>query len=166
MPPSLEPPLAAFLERFRSILLAVFGEDLISLALYGSYARGAATPESDIDLLAVVEDGSADPMGRAVTASIQAERTAEYASLKKGGWGPVVSCPALTRKEAIEFHWIYLDMVQEALLLHDKDHFLKNRLQELGQRLHALGSRKSVLPDGSWYWDLKPGLQPGEVIEL
>jgi len=29
-----------------------------------------------------------------------------------------------------------------------------------------LGSRKVILGNGSWYWDLKPDWKPGEVIEL
>ena len=166
MPRDLDPSLAVFLERFKAILLEGFGPDLVSLALYGSYARGTSRPESDIDLLAVVEDGTAEPRERAVTASLRAADTVEYGRLKNGGLGPILSCPVLTRAEAVEFHWLYLDMVEEAVLLHDKGGFLKNRLQELARKLAELGSRRTVLPDGSWYWDLKPGLRPGEVIEL
>jgi hypothetical protein len=29
-----------------------------------------------------------------------------------------------------------------------------------------LGSRRIELPDGGWYWDLKPDWRPGEVVDL
>ncbi len=35
----------------------------------------------------------------------------------------------------------------------------RNRLQELG-------AKKVSLPDGSYYWDLKPNWKPKEVIEI
>jgi len=33
-----------------------YGAKVLQLILYGSHARGSATPESDVDLLVVVED--------------------------------------------------------------------------------------------------------------
>jgi len=51
---------ASYLERLKHCLvesfLAVFGQDLVSLVLFGSYARGDYTAESDVDLLVVLED--------------------------------------------------------------------------------------------------------------
>ena len=36
--------------------MAVYADDLVVCALFGSYARGTATPESDIDLLVVARN--------------------------------------------------------------------------------------------------------------
>ena len=34
------------------------------------------------------------------------------------------------------------------------------------ERLLELGAKKVSLPDGSYYWDLKPDWKPREVIEI
>jgi hypothetical protein len=57
-------------------------------------------------------------------------------------------------------------MVGDAILLFDRDGFFESVLDELRARMRALGSRRVMLPDGSWYWDLKPDFRFGEVVEL
>jgi len=42
--------------RFTEALRERLGERLLAVALFGSVARGEATPDSDIDLLVVVSD--------------------------------------------------------------------------------------------------------------
>jgi predicted nucleotidyltransferase len=39
----------------REATVVAYGERLISLAVFGSWARGTATPASDLDLLVVAE---------------------------------------------------------------------------------------------------------------
>lgn len=46
--------LQAVLEKTRQGLVEIFGDKLEKLLLYGSYAKGEARPESDIDLFIVV----------------------------------------------------------------------------------------------------------------
>jgi predicted nucleotidyltransferase len=50
-------------ERFASRLEDELGDDMRALWLYGSRARGAAHPESDVDLL-LIADGGRDRYGR------------------------------------------------------------------------------------------------------
>ena len=51
LPSSLRPPLQAFSARLRGI----FGERLREVRLFGSYARGEANEDSDVDVLVVVD---------------------------------------------------------------------------------------------------------------
>ncbi len=44
------------LDQIKAYLRQRFGDDIVSILLYGSYARGSAKPESDIDLLVLVRD--------------------------------------------------------------------------------------------------------------
>jgi hypothetical protein len=60
---------------------------------------------------------------------------------------------------------LFLDMVEDARILHDEDDFLARRLERLRQRLAALGSQR-VWRGNAWYWILKPDLEPGEIISL
>lgn len=47
--------LQTILTETRPVLLEIFGDNLEKLWLYGSYARGEATTESDIDVMALVK---------------------------------------------------------------------------------------------------------------
>ena len=44
------------LAKFKQSLVETFGANLISFVLFGTVARGAAKPESDIDLLIIMKD--------------------------------------------------------------------------------------------------------------
>jgi predicted nucleotidyltransferase len=71
------------------------------------------------------------------------------------------------KKESdIDLLVIFLDMIENSIILLDKEEFFKRRLGELKNRLAVLGSKKVFLKDGSWYWDLKPDLVAGETFEL
>jgi len=48
-------PIETILSRCRALLAKHYGVRLKKVILYGSVARGEATPESDIDLLVVLE---------------------------------------------------------------------------------------------------------------
>jgi predicted nucleotidyltransferase len=53
--PALPPAVSAALERFERALRGRFPERLRELTLFGSYARGEAHEESDVDILVVVD---------------------------------------------------------------------------------------------------------------
>lgn len=53
---SLAPALCTSLERFRRELSARFGTRLRAVRLFGSYARGDARPDSDVDVLVLVDE--------------------------------------------------------------------------------------------------------------
>lgn len=52
--------LVAVLDQLRAGLEALYGPRLVHIILYGSQARGEALPNSDVDLLVVLQ-GSVDP---------------------------------------------------------------------------------------------------------
>jgi hypothetical protein len=60
---------------------------------------------------------------------------------------------------------LFLDMVDDARVLYDRDGFFARRLERLRTRLNELGARR-IWRGKVWYWDLKPDDQPGEVFEL
>jgi uncharacterized protein len=51
LPPALEHALGEYAERLRGL----FGERLLELRLFGSFARGEAHEDSDVDVLVLVE---------------------------------------------------------------------------------------------------------------
>lgn len=157
------------LEVFRELILKRFRENLISLVLYGSIARGNAKPESDIDLLIII-DRKREKYLESLNEILDVERKLKgmyfYDNLKEKKITPYFSFVILLKEEALENKYIYLDMIEEAIILFDKEGFFEKKLQELKRRLVELGSMKIVKADGSWYWDLKPDLKFGEEFEL
>jgi len=156
-------------EPFRSALAAAteawnsrFGEQLISLVLFGSVARGAARPSSDIDLLLIAEGLPRSLRDRRRPFLEEWERARFAAGLPSVTWNLVTKSP----EEARTHSPLYLDLVEDGMVLLDRGGFFASVLAELRARMHALGSRRVFLADGSWYWDLKPDFRFGEVVEL
>ncbi len=152
------------LNNFKQLLLGKYKDRLISLVLYGSVARGTAGAESDIDLLIILKDASAVYYER-LEPIIDIELKLRESALEAAA-PPIFSCIILSKEEAMENRNIFLDMIDVSIILYDKNNFFKNRLKELKNRLLQLGSKKVVLEDKTWYWNLKPDIAPGEVIEL
>jgi len=158
------------LARLVDILKERLGPSLVSVVLYGSVARGVARPDSDVDLL-VVLDNPPSNYHRRLDLLLSAERTLQgeevYRRVSKAlGREPFFSYLVLSKREAGERRYIFLDMVDDAVVLYDPAGFFKRTIQDLQNRLKELGARRVWLEDGTWYWDIKPDLKPGEVFNL
>jgi predicted nucleotidyltransferase len=151
----------------REATLAAYEERLVSLAVFGSWARGAATPASDLDLLVVAEPLPPSRMKRVrefrpvadatqtVRSRIWSEQHAEVEL------SPVFKTPA----ELAGGSPLYLDMTLWRVVLFDRGDVLTTFLEGLCGRMQALGSRR-VPFKGGMFWDYKPDFRPGEVVEL
>ncbi len=150
------------IKKFKQELLEKFKDDLISLVLFGSVARGTARKDSDIDILIILKDAPDSYYERlkpVVDIELKLRRDIEPMM-------PVLSSIILSLDEAKQNRNIFLDMIDDSIILYDTNNFFKNRLSELKDRLVQLGSKKVILDDDTWYWNLKPDIVAGEVIEL
>lgn len=156
---TLPAPLADDLRRYVEALERHFEERLVSVVLFGSWVRGAARPDSDLDLLVVIRDLPSDRFERHRTL-YQVPREVSEA------FAEVASPIALTPAEAERVKPYYLGMLSGHVLLHDAGGFFAGILERLRQRLGELGARHYVDKDGYEYWDLKPDWKPGDVVVL
>ena len=158
--------LGAAAERYAALLEEHLGDRLVSVVLFGSVARGEAGPNSDLDLLIVAEDL---PPGRFARLRLleAADRAfePELEALRGRGVHTRLSRVIKTRAEARRTVPLYLDMVEDARLLYDRDGFFAGVLARLRRRLAELGAERRTLGRVR-YWVLKPDLAPGEVVEL
>ena len=142
------------------------GDNLVSVALYGSVARGEARPGSDVDLLVICDEL---PEGRfARLRRLEAARAAlddDLARLRTEGIDTRLAVIVRTRDEAEHTVPLYLDMVEDARLLYDRGAFFANVLDHLRAKLVALGAERRRRGH-TRYWILKRDFTPGEVIEL
>ncbi len=149
------------LEQILDFLLKEWGNSLISVVLFGSYARGNPRLESDIDLL-IIRKGF--PSGRL-------KRRKEWLQLEKKmplseEWKEKIVPILLTPEEAVQTRPYYLGILTAHRILFDRDQFFENIFQRLKKRLEELGSRMEIDEYGDEIWILKPGSKPGEAIHL
>lgn len=155
-------------EPFRAALAAAAGAwvescpGLVSIVLFGSVARRQAGPASDLDVLLVAEGLAGSPAERRRPFQQAWERARSRQGLPAVEWNLVTKTPA----EATTRVPLYLDLVEDGVLILDRRGLFAAVLAGLRARMRELGSRRIFLPDGSWYWDLKPDFRFGEVVEL
>jgi uncharacterized protein len=143
-----------------------YGRRLVSLAVFGSVGRGTPRHDSDIDLLIVAEPLPDGRLARAAAfQAVERELGAALAGARRAGLSPVLSPVFKTPAEVDQGSPLFLDMVDDARVLHDSGDFLKGALERLRQRLARLGARR-IWKGNAWIWDLKPDYRPGEVFEL
>lgn len=156
-----------FLEKLLTEMWNAFsGGAILSVALFGSVARGEAHLESDIDLLIIHEPVPYDPVERFVLVQLKLEESEEYKALRAKGFYPNLSPIFMTIQELSLKPLILLDIIDHGIILKDERGLLNAKMERLRERVEELGSRKIVFKDGSWAWDLKPDWKPGEVIEI
>lgn len=137
----------------------------MSIALYGSVARGQAGPASDIDLFVVLQEAPSGMLARRrVLDPVRESLTPDLEELwMQGIYADFVEV-IRTAAEARKYHPLYLDMSQEAILLYDRDRFLENLLVRVGELLKKSGAERKVM-GRFWYWDLSGLSVPEEVVE-
>ena len=134
----------------------------MSIVLFGSFARNEATAGSDVDLLVVARD-----FPRRLGARRE-ELLSLYAPVREARQLPAVewNIVAKTPEEARVHSPLYLDMVEDGRILFDREGFFADVLNRMRARMRELGSRREYLPDGSWYWDLKPDFRFGDEVSI
>ncbi len=150
------------LYRVRDEAMRFYGSRLISLAVYGSVARGTATEESDIDLLVIASplpDGRIPRIREFDAVEKALEPDLEKASA--AGFPAILSPIFKTPQEANRLGSIFLDMTLERVILYDRDEYLKALLDDLARRLAEKRAVRRKQGDFT-YWILVPALNPGE----
>ena len=158
------------LKHFLALMKEEYKDKLIAVALYGSVARGEAEPTSDLDVILVIEDPTSPYEKSTKRFILKVEDRLKdgkaFRNLVKSGLYPDLRPIILSRSEASMNRYIFLDLIDDAIILFDRNDFFKKRLETLKRRLKELGSKKVESKDGGWYWILKPDLKFGEVFEL
>lgn len=143
-----------------------YGDRLLSFVIFGSVARGTMRPDSDIDLLLVVNDLPRGRLARMDDFRLL-ERTLEtqIQDAARDGIHTDLSPLLKTPEEVEQGSPLFLDMTDQAKILLDRNGFFADHLDNLRKRLREQGAKRVRL-GGGYYWILKPDLAPGEKIPL
>ncbi|MCL6610722.1 MAG: nucleotidyltransferase domain-containing protein [Peptococcaceae bacterium] len=155
-----------FLQELLEQTVQWYGERLVTLAVFGSVGRGCQRADSDIDILIIAEKL---PDGR-LRRMREFERVEEalepsLARLNETGistcLSPVIKSPGEVKRGSL----LFLDMIEDSLILYDRGGFFRSFLREFKKRLDALGARR-VVRGNAWHWVLKDKYCEGEVFDL
>lgn len=161
------------LMQFKKTLLAAgrqfYKDNLVTMAIFGSWARGTASPCSDIDLLLIADDlpnGRMKRMAQFKTVDEATRPDREKIWKDMGGLpglelSPVIKTPA----EVAVGSPLFLDMTDWIDFVFDRNSFFSGYLEGLRARLQALGARRHWAA-GGYYWEYKPDIKPSEVVVL
>lgn len=160
----------AFSRILEQVLLAchqVYGERLITVAIYGSVGRNTPRPDSDIDLLIIAAPLPNGRLARVAELAPVEAKVEQLTKLDHQGveihtyLSPVIKTPEEVRLGSP----LFLDMIEDAQILFDRDGFFEDYLKDLAYRLQRLGAHK-IVRGNMWYWVLKPDYRPGEVFKI
>ena len=162
----IKEPYATLLNNMLEIMKEEFKDDLISVVVYGSVARGDNRNDSDVDLLIIMKNLPKDSMLKRIRLfETKVEDKLNLDEYWKMGYYISLSPVLKTPEEAERFSPPYLDMVYDAVILYDSNHFFTRILQKLRDRLKELGAER-VRMGKKWYWVLKKDSRFGETVEL
>lgn len=160
--PDVRPLTDCFVDALRSGL----DDRLVGVALYGSVARGEARPDSDVDLLVVHRGGRVAALDAVHAAKRVLWADPATEELRAGGAPVDVSGIVFSESRFEDTPWLLLDVSHHGVILFDPHEVVSRKLEALRTRLAELGSRRIELPNGDWYWDIKPDMRPGEIVHL
>ncbi len=159
-------PYRSLLEKLVELLSKSLGDKLVSVVVYGSVARGSARKDSDVDVLIIAESLPKSRMMRQqLFLEVENKLEPVIDELWNMGFYVDFSPVILSVEEASRIRPIYLDMVEDSVILYDKDGFFNNIISRLREKLRELGSKRIWVKD-KWYWMIKPDIRFGEVVRI
>lgn len=154
--PSRRQVFADLLARLTEAAHKVYGDRLVSLAVFGSVARDRPRPDSDINLFVVAEPLPAERTARAAEfARVEAELEPHLEQAGQRGVNTHLSPVIRTTGEMEASGPPFIDMVLESRVLYDRDGFFGRFAERFRAHLAATGARR-VSDRGPAHWRASP----------
>ncbi|MCS7205697.1 MAG: nucleotidyltransferase domain-containing protein [Leptospiraceae bacterium] len=147
-----------FVQRLIHEIQSYYKENLVSIVLFGSVARGVFRNDSDIDVLIVCEvlpRGATKRMEEFLLIEDRLEN--ELRDLRKKEVWIQISPVLKTKEEVLLGSPLFLDFVFDAKILYDKENFFNHYISQFKRKLEQSGAKR-IQKDMHWYWILDPKL--------
>ena len=138
---------------------------LSGLWLFGSVATREARDDSDVDLVVVAKSltGRRAEMTGTVYASLDIARERQF--LYQNGVATDLSIYALKEEELRRFYPLLLDVVEDGIVLYEREGILTRAAGLLRARWSEVGMRREKLSKG-WMWTIPSGQEVGKPLEV
>jgi len=156
MAPQLGELLKALSEASNDLAL-LFGERFVGLALFGSWARGEAREDSDVDVFVVLRDAGGMAV-RSKVYSVIARRVRKPLTLVD------IRLKDLLRDD-LELTPLLVNVVADAIVIHDEGDILKSFVRKGRQLIRKAGLIRYRTPDGKYGW-MRSDRKPLSTVEL
>ena len=134
-----------------------YSGNLVSLVIFGSYARRENRLTSDLDILIILK--KAKSRGERIREFVECvEMPLEMQAQKLADEGIFVDISPiiLSTMEAGYFNPLYLDMLEHAVIVVDRDGFFKNIIERVREKVEEWGSYREYFGN-RWVWVVKKG---------
>ena len=144
---------ATFLQTILKEILDYYGERLVGLAIFGSYARRENTNNSDLDLLIILR-GASSRRERIIEfvneIEMKHEKMAQHL-YKNEGILIELSPYILNESEALKLQPIYFDLVEHHNILYDPRGIIDRIITSTSRLLKEKGARRRRR-NNTWEW--------------
>ena len=152
-------------ERLVTLIKEAYKERLVSLAVYGSYAGGRARLNSDLDIFIILNERDSlhkefDLFYEKVESALEKELMELY---DKFGIDMEISPFIVDAKEAEYFNPLYLDMLEDVVILYDREGFLEGILERVNMLKDKYKFRKEYVAN-THLWDMTRKNMIGEKV--
>ena len=138
-----------------------YSDNLMSLVIFGSYARKENRLTSDLDILIILKTArSRSERIREFVEYIELPLEAQAQKLADEGIYVEVSPIILSTAEARYFNPLYLDMLEHAVIVVDRDGFFKKTMDRVRAKANEWGSYKEYFGN-KWVWVIKKAILLG-----
>ncbi len=156
-----------YLYNFVRLLKENYKEDLLSIILFGSVARGKWNNESDIDLFIIFSNKSSirTAINNRLTKIISNyERKSKLKNSKGDRLFSTIQDISLLLKDLNTFRTIFYDIAMDGIILFDRNQTGFHFLKEIKKRIEEKGLRRVFIKENDYYWERN--VEFGEIIEL
>ncbi len=155
-----------YIKKLMERIKEYYDNNLVSIVIFGSYAKEQNKTNSDLDILIVLERCKKSRQKRLQEFVEKIEMPLESLAMKLLDEGiymditPVI----LSKDEARYFNPLYLDMVEHKIIIFDKDNFIQSILERVKELIKSWGSYKEYV-NGHEVWVVRKG-KPIGVVKL
>jgi len=156
-----------YLYNFVRLLKENYKEDLLSIILFGSVARGKWNNESDIDLLIIFSNKSSIKItinNRLTKIISDYERKSKLKNSKGDRLFSTIQDISLLLKDLHTFRTIFYDIAMDGIILFDRNQTGFHFLKKIKKRIEEKGLKRVFIKENDYYWERN--VKFGEIIEL
>lgn len=133
-----------------------YGSRLISVVLYGSFARGEERQTSDLDLFIVLKGPFRFVAMRREIYDLLSHIKTDFE------FSPLV----MEHTQFQKLQPIHFELYADGIILYDRNNFMDKIMNRVGEIIKNLSSTRYKTKGGCYGWILKKDIKKGEVIEV